>query len=209
MERAEAVIAGKAKALRKELAEKRRAERKYDEAFGTSGAASERGLAAGSPLVGAAAQAPAGQPFPYGQPAGSPPYDRSQVPAGAQAYPDAWFWTPAQQQTPASQPPQDGGEPAYAENAMPTGEHVAQHEARVGDIQALEAQLQVLEELRATLHQQQSKNRAHVAAIRGRDERSSKQRPWLTVITSVAYLILGWLLSMLDSPAAVLHALAR
>lgn len=208
MERAEAVIAGKVKALRKELAEKRRAERTYEEAFGTSGAA-ERGLAAGPLLLGAAAQAPAGQPFPYGQPAGSPPYDWSQVPTGAQPDPDTWFWTPAQQQTPASQPPLDGGEPAYAENALPTGEQVSQHQARVGDIQALEAQLQVLEELRATLHKQQPKNRAHVAAIRGRDGRASKQHPWLTVTSSVAYLILGWLLSVLGSPAAVLHALAR
>jgi hypothetical protein len=182
MESAEAVITGKVKALRKDLAEQRRAERAYEEEFGARRAKAERGLTAGPP-----------------------PYDRSQ----AQLPADSWFWTPAQEQPPASQPPLDGEEPAYAEDTMPTAEQVSQHDAWVGAIQALEAQLQVLEDLRVTLQQQQPKNRARVVAIRDHDKRPAKQHPWLTVTTSVAYLVLGWLLSMLGSPSAVLHALVR
>ena len=126
MERAEAVIAGKLEALRKELAEKEEAERAYEARRSTFGSTVD-----------------------------------------------------------------------------------VEHLQRALDIRNLEAQLRLLEELQATLNQQHAETKAYFIAAKDRDERSSKQNVWFSVALSAISIILGWLLSMLGSPAAVLHVLIR
>lgn len=82
------------------------------------------------------------------------------------------------------------------------------YEARRRDEDTLvgtRAQVRLLEELKATLHQQHAESKAHFLAIKDRDERSSKQNVWLTVASSAISLILGWLLSLVGSPASVLR----
>jgi hypothetical protein len=67
----------------------------------------------------------------------------------------------------------------------------------------LEAQIKALEQLQEMLAQQHVENRAQFVAIKERDERSSTQSIWLTVISSTISLILGWSLSLLGTPLSV------
>jgi hypothetical protein len=76
-------------------------------------------------------------------------------------------------------------------------------------IDTLRIQVALLEDLRAQLETQTTANQTSFRAIEARDKRSSKQGPWLTIISSAIFLILGWLLSLLGTPIGVLHAFAR
>ena len=81
--------------------------------------------------------------------------------------------------------------------------------ARMQAIDTLHSQIALLKELKAQLDAQNSDTNAHFLAIEKRDMRSPRQGIWLTIVSSIITLILGWLLSLLGSPVAVLHALGR
>ena len=76
---------------------------------------------------------------------------------------------------------------------------------RLLDIDRLEAQVNLLQELQKTLDEQRTEHRADVITATHRDERSSKQNVQFTVAVSAISLILGWLLSLVGTPASVLH----
>lgn len=80
---------------------------------------------------------------------------------------------------------------------------------RSEQMRTLRAQIALLEELKGQLEAQHSETKAHFLAIEKRDARSSSQGIWLTIISSAISLILGWLLSLLGSPATLVHALGR
>jgi ribosomal protein L16 Arg81 hydroxylase len=88
---------------------------------------------------------------------------------------------------------------------------LAEHERReqhlrgLDEINALEAQVTLLEALQATLGQQHTEKRSAFLALKQRDERSSTQHVWLTLATAAISLIAGWLLSLVGSPSTVLH----
>jgi hypothetical protein len=80
---------------------------------------------------------------------------------------------------------------------------------RLLDIDRLEAQVKLLQEVKATLDQQRAENRAHFVALEAGDRRPAKQNLWLLIAASVTSLILGWLLSIVGSPTTVLHMFGR
>lgn len=77
------------------------------------------------------------------------------------------------------------------------------------EIASLANQVRLLEDIKGMLDKQQMTTQTHFLAIQDRDERSSRQNVWLTLISSAISLLIGWALSLLGSPAAVLHALGR
>jgi len=73
------------------------------------------------------------------------------------------------------------------------------------EIRPLRAQVQLLEQMKELLEEQHSETKTQFLAIEKRDEQSSKQSFRLTVVSSGTSLIAGWLLSLVGSPATVLH----
>ena len=76
---------------------------------------------------------------------------------------------------------------------------------RLLDIDRLEAQVKLLQELQKTLDEQHGEKREPIVAVNDQDDRSFKQNFWPTFTTSAISLLLGWLLSLLGTPATVLH----
>jgi hypothetical protein len=85
------------------------------------------------------------------------------------------------------------------------------HFKRLLDIDRLEAQVKVLQELQQTLDDQRTEHREEVVTSTDRGERSSTRNLWLTLVIAVSAvsLIVGWLLSLVDSPTSVLHLLGH
>ncbi len=77
------------------------------------------------------------------------------------------------------------------------------------ELDILKQQVKALLEVKELLYQQHAENTANFLDIKQRDDHSSRQSVWLTVITSAISIIIGWLLSLLGTPSAVLHALGR
>lgn len=77
------------------------------------------------------------------------------------------------------------------------------------DIRDLTSRVQVLAEIKGLLASQHAETKAQFVAIEQRDRSSSKQGFWLTVASSAVSLIIGWLLSLVGSPATMLHLFAH
>lgn len=73
----------------------------------------------------------------------------------------------------------------------------------------LAAQIAALEEVKKLLTSQHSEVQASFLAMKRNDERSSRQNLWLTLTTSGISIVIGWLLSLLSSPEALVHAFGR
>ncbi len=73
-------------------------------------------------------------------------------------------------------------------------------------LQEVAAEIKALLEVKELLQNQHAETTANFLAIEKRDEHSSKQNLWLTLTTSAISLIVGWLLSLLGSPATLIHA---
>ena len=96
-----------------------------------------------------------------------------------------------------------------ADDILAEHERREQHLRGLDEVNALEAQVTLLEDLQATLAQRHTANRAPSSASTDRDERPAKQNPWLTITTFALLLLLGWLLALVSSPTTVLHAIGR
>lgn len=73
----------------------------------------------------------------------------------------------------------------------------------------LAAQIAALEEVKKLLTSQHAEVQASFLAMKRSDERSSRQNLWLTLTTSGISIVIGWLLSLLGSPATLVHAFGR
>jgi transcriptional regulator of heat shock response len=69
----------------------------------------------------------------------------------------------------------------------------------------LQTQISLLEDMKAAIEANHTEISTEFVSIKDRDERASKQGVWLTVISSIISLTLGWLLSLLGTPSTVLH----
>jgi hypothetical protein len=99
--------------------------------------------------------------------------------------------------------------PLDLEETLEEKEHIDGFFRNRAQINTLQVQVRLLEELNASLDQQRTEYQKDLLAIKDRDKRSSKRNVWLTVTTSAILLIAGWLLSLVGSPASVLHVLGR
>jgi hypothetical protein len=77
------------------------------------------------------------------------------------------------------------------------------------DIEELRTELRVLETKNARIAFYHRQNKMQFAAIEQRDNAASRQNLWLSLGTSTLTLIIGWLLSLLATPAAVLQMIGR
>lgn len=77
------------------------------------------------------------------------------------------------------------------------------------EIGVLQIQVQLLEELKEKFEHQRTQMEADFTSIKERDERSSKQNFWLTIVSSAISLIVGWLLSLAGSPSLLLSLAHR
>ncbi|HEV8189957.1 MAG TPA: hypothetical protein VGP82_00485 [Ktedonobacterales bacterium] len=101
-------------------------------------------------------------------------------------------------------------------SGLEPGTYLAE-EARPSDLQldrwaaidTLRIQVALLEDLHALVEAQTSANQASFQAIEARGAHSSRQSLWLTIISSTISLIVGWSLSLLGTPAAIVHAFGR
>jgi chromosome segregation ATPase len=97
--------------------------------------------------------------------------------------------------------------------AAELGSKLKYDERRLGELGAkvweLERKLHILEEIRDLIDATHEESKTQFAAIEQRDTASSKQNVRLTVVTSIASLIIGWLLSLLGTPTAVLHIIGH
>lgn len=78
--------------------------------------------------------------------------------------------------------------------------------AENAELEALKLQL---EDIIVKIDREHSDSKANFLAIKDRDERSSRQNLWLSIAIALVSLILGWLLSLLGSPASVLRPLVH
>lgn len=70
-------------------------------------------------------------------------------------------------------------------------------------------QVALLEELKAQVVAQRTESHTQFTTMQDTTKQSSRQGFWLTIGTSSVSLVLGWLLSLLSTPAGVLHAFGR
>jgi hypothetical protein len=99
--------------------------------------------------------------------------------------------------------------PLDLEETLEEREHIDQFFRNREEISTLQVQVRLLEELKASLEQQRTEDQKDFLAIKDRDERSSKQNVRFTIAVSAISLIVGWLLSLVDSPVSVLHVLGH
>lgn len=92
---------------------------------------------------------------------------------------------------------------------LPRGVRVAQYPGPEALLQEAVAEIKALLEVKELLQKQHTETKANFLAIEKRDAHSSKQNLWLTFTSSAISLILGWLLSLLGSPATLVHAFGR
>lgn len=74
-------------------------------------------------------------------------------------------------------------------------------------IEQLQIQMRTVEEIKALIQQQHMETRAQFSTIEKRDHVSARQNIWLSIATSTATLIIGWLLSLVATPATILHVI--
>ena len=99
--------------------------------------------------------------------------------------------------------------PLDLEDTLEEREHIDQFFRNREEISTLQVQVRLLEELKASLEQQRTEDQKDFLAIKDRGKRSSKQNVGFTIAVSAISLIVGWLLSLVSSPAGVLHVLGR
>ena len=89
------------------------------------------------------------------------------------------------------------------------GAGFAERERLATEIRNLNSRVQVLEEIKDVLDKQHAETKAQFVAIEKRDVQSTKQNFWLSVVSSAVSRIVGWLLSLVGSPATILHIFAH
>lgn len=77
------------------------------------------------------------------------------------------------------------------------------------EVEEFRRQVDVLTEIKKTLESQHLNIKADFQDIKQRDEQSSKANIVLTLTSSGISLVLGWALSLVGSPATVMHLLLR